>query len=420
MALSRMQKGITALVVAFVAVIAIGYGGLKYLETSVEKSIRTWAQQTPSDKRVELGEVRYSLLNNRLFLADVRIEYMANGEKAQSTLATIEIDNPDSVFLEALANPETPLKQPIVSVADRIAFTNVRVTITDPKGVAADVDLSVSVTGGEYKKIEIDLAQTRELFKSDFDTQKFMMLFSYASAELDEFAVTVTGLPFTESFRVSIGSVVTRDYVRGKVASTKGSNILCKLGEMEIASMAEMSMEGVTPPSEELLNKVNALDPDENPEEALNLVGEILAGPEPLFKKFEIQALKMSVPGNQMALARLTLTNPTTTPYTCSVDMQNLVLPTDKDELQGLKLLGLDTADFSSSFSLAAPNKDGDFKSALSLTLARLGTVDFRMEGVLPSSFKKNLLEASVSGVTDTAVEAAVAKLKIEDRKSVV
>ena len=41
MALSKLQKGLVGLGIAVVAVIAVGYGGMRYLENAVVDAIRT-------------------------------------------------------------------------------------------------------------------------------------------------------------------------------------------------------------------------------------------------------------------------------------------------------------------------------------------------------------------------------------------
>ena len=72
MALSKLQKGLVGLGIAVVAVIAVGYGGMRYLENAVVDAIRTWAAQTPQDAHVELGDISYTLMDNHLVLKNVR------------------------------------------------------------------------------------------------------------------------------------------------------------------------------------------------------------------------------------------------------------------------------------------------------------------------------------------------------------
>ena len=45
MALSKLQKGLVGLGIAVVAVIAVGYGGMRYLENAVVDAIRTWRSE---------------------------------------------------------------------------------------------------------------------------------------------------------------------------------------------------------------------------------------------------------------------------------------------------------------------------------------------------------------------------------------
>ena len=76
MALSKLQKGLVGLGIAVVAVIAVGYGGMRYLENAVVDAIRTWAAQTPQDAHVELGDISYTLMDNHLVLKNVRMTYV--------------------------------------------------------------------------------------------------------------------------------------------------------------------------------------------------------------------------------------------------------------------------------------------------------------------------------------------------------
>ncbi|MEG1610668.1 MAG: hypothetical protein RR317_05750, partial [Bilophila sp.] len=213
MALSRMQKGIAALVFALIAVIAIGYGGLRYIESGVVASIRTFAQQTPKDTHVTLGDVTYSMVHNRLVLTNIRAEYPFMGRTTVTTVGRVEINNPDATFLQAVANPATPLEHPVVSVADKITFNDAS---TGP-------DPAWGVKQGVYTNIKIDLAKVRELLKSGFNAEqipKIIGLLSYASAESEGLSVTLKEeSPFEVPFQITMQSVKVREYTQGKLAS---------------------------------------------------------------------------------------------------------------------------------------------------------------------------------------------------------
>ena len=64
----QTPEGLVGLGIAVVAVIAVGYGGMRYLENAVVDAIRTWAAQTPQDAHVELGDISYTLMDNHLVL----------------------------------------------------------------------------------------------------------------------------------------------------------------------------------------------------------------------------------------------------------------------------------------------------------------------------------------------------------------
>ncbi|MEG2005364.1 MAG: hypothetical protein RR014_04915, partial [Bilophila sp.] len=339
MALSRMHKGIAALVVALIAVVALGYGGLRYLESGVVASIRTWAKETPPDMRVELGDVTYSLLNNRLVLSNVRADYLFMGRKTVTTVGRVEIDNPDAAFLEAMANPETPLKQPVVNVADKIAFTSAS-TGPDPEWRVAQ---------GTYTKIRIDLAKLREVLASGFDAQKIPQLIaltSYASAESDGLSVTIKeNSPVGVPFQLTVRSINVRDYTQGKLAQAVIADMAYTVNGSAVVKLAEMTMEGVTPPSDALMEELNALAPDASTEKTLDLLSRIVLAPEPLLKKFELKGVTSVVPQYPVSLARLTFTNPSTAPYACSLELEHLVLPAETDALQVIRMIDLKQID---------------------------------------------------------------------------
>ena len=91
MALSKLQKGLVGLGIAVVAVIAVGYGGMRYLENAVVDAIRTWAAQTPQDAHVELGDISYTLMDNHLVLKNVRMTYVTPSALCATAAAAGEV-----------------------------------------------------------------------------------------------------------------------------------------------------------------------------------------------------------------------------------------------------------------------------------------------------------------------------------------
>ncbi|MEG1610667.1 MAG: hypothetical protein RR317_05745, partial [Bilophila sp.] len=179
----------------------------------------------------------------------------------------------------------------------------------------------------------------------------------------------------------------------------------------KVGTLAQFTMEGVTPPPDALIEALNALDPEKDTVKMLELLGEILSGSEPLMKKCELKGLAAT--SYPASLARLTFTNPTTMPYACSLEIEHLILPAEADDMQLLRMVDLKQVDLSSAFSLTAPDKTGEFKSALSVTLANLGTADCRLDGELPSELAKSLAETFRVASSEAALTGALGKLKI-------
>lgn len=108
MALSKLQKGLIGLGIAVVAVIAVGYGGMRYLENAVVDAIRTWAAQTPQDARVELGDVSYTLMGNHLVLKNVRMTCTTETKDTLSVaVETLDVRNPGTTLLSLLRDPKS-------------------------------------------------------------------------------------------------------------------------------------------------------------------------------------------------------------------------------------------------------------------------------------------------------------------------
>ena len=125
MALSKLQKGLVGLGIAVVAVIAVGYGGMRYLENAVVDAIRTWAAQTPQDAHVELGDISYTLMDNHLVLKNVRMTYVTpTKQTVAATVETLDIRNPGTTLLSLMRDPKSEIKEAELPVADEIALHN--------------------------------------------------------------------------------------------------------------------------------------------------------------------------------------------------------------------------------------------------------------------------------------------------------
>ena len=167
MALSKLQKGLVGLGIAVVAVIAVGYGGMRYLENAVVDAIRTWAAQTPQDAHVELGDISYTLMDNHLVLKNVRMTYVTPAKQTvAATVETLDIRNPGTTLLSLMRDPKSEIKETELPVADEIALhnlsfgpePNITVRLRTFKGVAietAAVKTLMSTAGDDDPKVAL-------------------------------------------------------------------------------------------------------------------------------------------------------------------------------------------------------------------------------------------------------------------------
>ena len=157
MALSKLQKGLTGLFIAFIAVIAIGYGGMRYLENAVVEAIRTWAANTPKNAHVELGDVTYTLLENHLVLKNIRADIVGvDGQTRVVSLETLDVQNPGTTFLSLMRDPNSEIKEAEIPVADAVTLT----------GVSAGPDPLTTVGSRSFKNIRVEAAPVKALLQN--------------------------------------------------------------------------------------------------------------------------------------------------------------------------------------------------------------------------------------------------------------
>ena len=77
-------------------------------------------------------------------------------------------------------------------------------------------------------------------------------------------------------------------------------------------------------------------------------------------------------------------------------------------ELQLLSVMGVPEIDASASYAISLPNKDNQFNSTASLSVAKLGTADFAVKGEVP--YKAFFEIINNNSVTDSDIENFVEK----------
>ena len=76
-------------------------------------------------------------------------------------------------------------------------------------------------------------------------------------------------------------------------------------------------------------------------------------------------------------------------------------------ELQLLSVMGVPEIDASASYAMSLPNKDNQFNSTASLSVAKLGTADFAVKGEFPYEEFLEIVNKTKS-IDDPATEDAI------------
>ena len=401
MALSKLQKGLVGLGIAVVAVIAVGYGGMRYLENAVVDAIRTWAAQTPQDAHVELGDISYPLMDNHLVLKNVRMTYVTpTKQTVAATDETLDIRNPGTTLLSLMRDPKSEIKEAELPVADEIALHN----------LSFGPEPNITVRLRTFKGVAIETAAVKTLMSTAGDDDPKVALaiiygLSYKEDSASGVKITSKALPFS----LSTDSAVQKSYAKGHLDSSVTNGIVFTLRGQDVLTLGEIRLENMNLPPRDIMEKIYLIAPtDISDDEALGIFQNFFAGPKPLIGVFSLKNLKTSSVLLDVSLDKLNITNPSTSPYALEVSLEHLKMPVALvPELQLLSVMGVPEIDASASYAMSLPNKDNQFNSTASLSVAKLGTADFAVKGEFPYERFLDIVNKTKS-VDDPATEAAI------------
>ena len=401
MALSKLQKGLVGLGIAVVAVIAVGYGGMRYLENAVVDAIRTWAAQTPQDAHVELGDISYTLMDNHLVLKNVRMTYVTPAKQTvAATVETLDIRNPGTTLLSLMRDPKSEIKETELPVADEIALHN----------LSFGPEPNITVRLRTFKGVAIETAAVKTLMSTAGDDDPKVALaiiygLSYKEDSASGVKITSKALPFS----LSTDSAVQKSYAKGHLDSSVTNGIVFTLRGQDVLTLGEIRLENMNLPPRDIMEKIYFIAPtDINDDEAFGIFQNFFAGPKPLIGVFSLKDLKTSSALLDVSLDKLNITNPSTSPYALEVSLEHLKMPVALvPELQLLSVMGVPEIDASASYAMSLPNKDNQFNSTASLSVAKLGTADFAVKGEFPYEEFLEIVKKTKS-VDDPATEDAI------------
>lgn len=402
MALSKLQKGLVGLGIAVVAVIAVGYGGMRYLENAVVDAIRTWAAQTPQDAHVELGDISYTLMDNHLVLKNVRMTYVTPAKQTvAATVETLDIRNPGTTLLSLMRDPKSEIKETELPVADEIALHN----------LSFGPEPNITVRLRTFKGVAIETAAVKTLMSTAGDDDPKVALaiiygLSYKEDSASGVKITSKALPFS----LSTDSAVQKSYAKGHLDSSVTNGIVFTLRGQDVLTLGEIRLENMNLPPRDIMEKIYFIAPtDINDDEAFGIFQNLFAGPKPLIGLLSLKDLKTNSALLDISLDKLNITNPSTSPYALEVSLEHLKMPVALvPELQLLSVMGVPEIDASASYAISLPNKDNQFNSTASLSVAKLGTADFAVKGEVP--YKAFFEIINNNSVTDSDIENFVEK----------
>ena len=402
MALSKLQKGLVGLGIAVVAVIAVGYGGMRYLENAVVDAIRTWVAQTPQDAHVELGDISYTLMDNHLVLKNVRMTYVTPAKQTvAATVETLDIRNPGTTLLSLMRDPKSEIKETELPVADEIALHN----------LSFGPEPNITVRLRTFKGVAIETAAVKTLMSTAGDDDPKVALaiiygLSYKEDSASGVKITSKALPFS----LSTDSAVQKSYAKGHLDSSVTNGIVFTLRGQDVLTLGEIRLENMNLPPRDIMEKIYFIAPtDINDDEAFGIFQNLFAGPKPLIGLLSLKDLKTNSALLDISLDKLNITNPSTSPYALEVSLEHLKMPVALvPELQLLSVMGVPEIDASASYAISLPNKDNQFNSTASLSVAKLGTADFAVKGEVP--YKAFFEIINNNSVTDSDIENFVEK----------
>ncbi len=409
MALSKLQKGLVGLGIALVAVIAIGYGGMRYLENAVVDAIRAWAAQTPQDARVELGDISYTLMDNQLVVKNFRVTYVAPTKQTMAvTVETLDIQNPGTTLLSLMRDPKSEIKEAELPVADTIALHN----------LSFGPEPNVTVRLRTFKCVTFKAPIAKALLSTpEKDPMKVALAFIYGLSYKEDAAsgIKMTSQQMPLSF--TCDSAVQKAYVQGHLDSSVTSGIAFAMKGQNILTLGEIRLENMNMPPREIMTKLLAAPDDISDKEAVELLKGLFAGPKPLIGALSLQNLKTNNALLDASLEKLSFSNPSTAPYSLDVSLEHLKMPVALvPELQLLPIMGVTELDASASYAISLPNQEGLFDTTGSLSLAKLGTADFAIKGEFPYEAFMAIIEKGADA-NDPASEAAIGAIIEKDIK---
>ena len=318
-----------------------------------------------------------------------------------ATVETLDIRNPGTTLLSLMRDPKSEIKETELPVADEIALHN----------LSFGPEPNITVRLRTFKGVAIETAAVKTLMSTAGDDDPKVALaiiygLSYKEDSASGVKITSKALPFS----LSTDSAVQKSYAKGHLDSSVTNGIVFTLRGQDVLTLGEIRLENMNLPPRDIMEKIYFIAPtDINDDEAFGIFQNLFAGPKPLIGLLSLKDLKTNSALLDISLDKLNITNPSTSPYALEVSLEHLKMPVALvPELQLLSVMGVPEIDASASYAISLPNKDNQFNSTASLSVAKLGTADFAVKGEVP--YKAFFEIINNNSVTDSDIENFVEK----------
>lgn len=341
----------TGLLIGGIIVLAVAaYGGMRYMESRIAEEVRASIASLPPEYKLEVGDVRFSLLSNTLTVRNIQKDIHQDGVVFKGTIEEILVVKPNIDLLKPASKDNDNLP-----VADSLHVKNLAVKEPNTK-------FGLSMATLDMVNIRLDMKRFRHLTMEQGMPVPTGLSLAIMVADTSVKDIAASVEDETTPVSVTVKSINQKAYNKGasEGSSAEGFTVLVN---KEPRGTVERIIGGRTNPLDDKsyleLEKMTAKAQTTTltEEESLRALSLILTAPKPLLESFSLVNMAITAPEFPLTLGSLDFTNPSNSPLTSSLGFKNLVLPVAQiPGLEELSMMGYKALDISASTSISWPS----------------------------------------------------------------
>lgn len=355
-------KGIQGIIVAAALLIG-GYVAVRHMERAVTDAVRETARSMEAFCTV--GEVRFSLWNKRLALTDLRLRDGGAVFEAKRLELVIPLE---LIF-------DTP--EGVTELATEAIFHDAVITSPDRRETIREMRIN---------RLRADPARLVWLLRDkSADGERFLTLLTnvgYAREQSGDIRMDVAASDDLPAYTLLIERTGSAGYDKGSYDSLELSDLRILRQNAEVAALDSLNIAGIHCPSLPTLKVLLGMSAAPDGPEALGMLQELFAGPQPLLEQLRLRNLVLTTPELPLRVAELALDWPSSRSSRHALRLRDFSLATAAivKDVPGLRLPGLETLRLNVDDTTAHEN-EGRSRETLSLDLQDV--VSLRLDLVL-------------------------------------